>query len=59
MSANEMDIISETKKLLQEIQNTQANIITKEDQLRKLEDNLRAEQSKLDKYSSKFLRFFF
>ncbi|MFC2151356.1 OmpA family protein [Bacteroidota bacterium] len=42
--------ISETKKLLQEIQNTQAGIIEKEDQLRKLEDNLRLEQGKLDKY---------
>ncbi|MBI9055882.1 MAG: OmpA family protein [Bacteroidales bacterium] len=44
--------ISETKKLLQEIQNTQASIIEQEDQLRKLEDNLRSEQFKLDKYKT-------
>ena len=42
--------ITETKKLLQELQNTQSGIIEKEDQLRKLEDNLRADQYKLDKY---------
>lgn len=42
--------ISETKKLLEELQNTQSNIIEKEDQLRKLEDNLRLEQNNLDKY---------
>jgi chemotaxis protein MotB len=44
--------ISETKKLLQELQTTQSSIIEKEDQLRKLEDNLRAEQYKLDKYKT-------
>jgi chemotaxis protein MotB len=44
--------ISETKKLLQELQTTQSNIIEKEDQLRKLEDNLRAEQYTLDKYKT-------
>jgi chemotaxis protein MotB len=44
--------ISETKKLLQELQVTQSSIIEKEDQLRKLEDNLRAEQYKLDKYKT-------
>lgn len=42
--------ISETKKLLQELQNTQSGLINKEDQLRVLEDNLRAEQRNLDKY---------
>ena len=42
--------ISETKKLLQEIQNTQAGIIEKEDRLRKLEDNLKIEQNKLNQY---------
>jgi len=42
--------ISETKKLLQELQNTQSGLIKKEDALRKLEDNLRAEQRKLDQY---------
>lgn len=42
--------ISETKKILQEIQATQAAIIEKEDRLRQLEDNLRADQSKLNKY---------
>lgn len=42
--------ISETKKLLEELQNTQSNIIEKEDLLRKLEDDLRIEQSNLDKY---------
>jgi chemotaxis protein MotB len=44
--------ISETKKLLQELQTTQSSIIEKEDQLRKLEDNLRAEQYTLDKYKT-------
>jgi len=44
--------ISETKKLLQELQVTQSGNIEKEDQLRKLEDNLRAEQYKLDKYKT-------
>lgn len=42
--------ISETKKILQEIQATQASIIEKEDRLRQLEDNLRADQSKLSQY---------
>lgn len=42
--------ISETKKLLQEIQVTQAGIIEKEDRLRQLEDNLRADQGKLNQY---------
>ena len=42
--------ISETKKLLEELQNTQVGLIEQEDQLRKLEDNLRSEQYKLDKY---------
>lgn len=42
--------ISETRKLLEELQNTQSGLIEHEDQLRKLEDNLRAEQSKLSKY---------
>jgi len=42
--------ISETKKLLEELQNTQSNILENEDRLRKLEDNLRLEQSNLDKY---------
>ncbi|HAF29081.1 MAG TPA: flagellar motor protein MotB [Bacteroidales bacterium] len=42
--------ISETKKILQEIQATQAAIIEKEDRLRQLEDNLRADQSKLSQY---------
>lgn len=42
--------ISETKKLLEELQNTQAGIIQKEDLLRQLEDNLRSEQGTLDKY---------
>lgn len=42
--------ISETKKLLQEIQATQAGIIQKEDRLRQLEDNLRADQGKLNQY---------
>ena len=40
--------ISETKKLLVELQNTQSGLIEKEDELRKLEDNLRAEQYKLN-----------
>ena len=44
--------ISETKKLLQELQNKQLGIIEQEDQLRKLEDNLRADQYKLDKYKT-------
>ncbi len=44
--------ISETKKLLQELQNKQQGIIEQEDQLRKLEDNLRADQYKLDKYKT-------
>lgn len=44
--------ISETKKLLQELQNKQLGIIEQEDQLRKLEDNLRADQYKLDKYKN-------
>ena len=44
--------ISETKKLLQELQNTQAGIIEKEDRLRKLEDNLRLEQNKLNRYKN-------
>ncbi|MDA3953145.1 MAG: OmpA family protein [Bacteroidales bacterium] len=44
--------ISETKKLLEELQNTQTNIIEKEDRLRKLEDNLRLEQNNLDKYKT-------
>lgn len=44
--------ISETKKLLEELQNTQSNIIEKEDHLRKLEDNLRLEQNNLDKYKT-------
>ena len=42
--------ISETKKLLQELQNTQAGLIEQEDQLRKLEDNLRSDRYKLDQY---------
>lgn len=42
--------ISETRKLLEEIQNTQASIIEKEDQLRKLEDNLQREQTSLNRY---------
>ena len=42
--------ISETKKILQELQNTQSGIIEKEDMLRKLEDNLKAEQSMLNQY---------
>ena len=42
--------ISETKELLQELQNTQSGLIEKEDRLRQLEDNLRMDQSKLDKY---------
>lgn len=42
--------ISETKELLQELQTTQVGLIEKEDELRKLEDNLRSEQNKLDKY---------
>lgn len=42
--------ITETKKLLQELQDKQAGIIEKEDQLRQLETNLNIEQSKLDKY---------
>jgi chemotaxis protein MotB len=44
--------ITETKKLLQELQNKQLGIIEQEDQLRKLEDNLRADQYKLDKYKN-------
>jgi chemotaxis protein MotB len=44
--------ITETKKLLQELQNKQLGIIEQEDQLRKLEDNLRADQFKLDKYKT-------
>lgn len=44
--------IDETKRLLQELQNTQSGIIEKEDQLRELEDNLRAEQYKLDQYKN-------
>jgi len=44
--------ITETKKLLQELQNKQQGIIEQEDQLRKLEDNLRADQYKLDKYKT-------
>jgi chemotaxis protein MotB len=44
--------ISETKKLLEELQNTQSNLIEKEDHLRKLEDNLRLEQNNLDKYKT-------
>ncbi|NOQ25283.1 MAG: OmpA family protein [Bacteroidales bacterium] len=44
--------ISETKKLLEELQNTQSNIIEKEDHLRKLEDDLRLEQNNLDKYKT-------
>jgi len=42
--------ISETKKLLEELQNTQAGLIEKEDKLRKLEDNLRLDRNKLDQY---------
>ncbi|PLX17633.1 MAG: flagellar motor protein MotB [Marinilabiliales bacterium] len=42
--------ITETKKLLQELQNTQANIIEKEDQLRQLEDKLNIDQRNLNKY---------
>lgn len=42
--------ISETKKLLQEIQATQAGIIEKEDRLRQLEDNLRSDQTRLNQY---------
>ena len=42
--------ISETRKLLEEIQNTKASIIEKEDQLRKLEDNLQREQNSLNRY---------
>ncbi|MFO7828739.1 MAG: OmpA family protein [Bacteroidales bacterium] len=42
--------IDETKKLLRELQNTQADIIQKEDELRKLEDNLKSERSKLNAY---------
>ncbi|MEE4198628.1 MAG: OmpA family protein [Bacteroidales bacterium] len=42
--------IDETRKLLRELQNTQSQIIEKEDELRKLEDNLRAERSKLNAY---------
>ncbi len=42
--------ISETRKLLEELQNTQAGIIEKEDQLRQLEDNLKRDQSDLNKY---------
>ncbi len=44
--------ITETKKLLQELQDKQQGIIEQEDQLRKLEDNLRADQYKLDKYKT-------
>ncbi len=42
--------ISETKKLLIELQNKQAGIIENEDRLRQLEDNLRADQYKLEQY---------
>jgi len=42
--------ISETRKLLEELQNTQAGIIEKEDQLRELEDNLKRDQAALNKY---------
>lgn len=42
--------ISETKKLLEELQNTQVGLIEQEDQLRKLEDNLRSDRYKLDQY---------
>ena len=44
--------ITETKKILQELQDKQQGIIEQEDQLRKLEDNLRADQYKLDKYKT-------
>jgi chemotaxis protein MotB len=44
--------ITETKKLLEELQNKQQGLIEQEDQLRKLEDNLRADQHKLDKYKT-------
>lgn len=42
--------ISETKKLLIELQNKQAGIIENEDRLRQLEDNLRADKYKLEQY---------
>ncbi len=42
--------ISETKTLLEELQNTQSGLIEKEDRLRQLEDDLRADQAKLDRY---------
>jgi chemotaxis protein MotB len=42
--------VNETKRLLQELQNTQSGMIEKEDQLRQLEDNLRAEQYKLEQF---------
>ena len=42
--------ISETKKLLQELQDKQAGIIEQEDRLRQLEDNLERDQSNLNKY---------
>jgi len=42
--------ISETKKLLEELQNTQAGLIEKTDKLRELEDNLRMDRNKLDRY---------
>lgn len=42
--------VNETKRLLQELQNTQSGMIEKEDQLRQLEDNLRADQYKLEQF---------
>jgi len=42
--------INETKKLLRELQNTQSEIIEKEDELRKLENSLSSERSKLNAY---------
>lgn len=42
--------VNETKRLLQELQNTQSGLIEQEDQLNDLESNLRAERIKLDQF---------